>query len=307
MNDKAENLVVLGCGYVGCAVARSWLARGGRVWAVSRNAETLASVVDPRFHTIVAEVDGEEWHSRVPAEDVVILNCVAAAGGGVEGYRKSYLGGNRSLVRWARGARPGRIVYTGSTAVYPFSDGREVFEDDAGGDLSETGEIVLESERILFGDEANAGRTTVLRLAGIYGPGRHYLLDGLREGKRVFPGRGDVYVNLVHRDDIVGGIEAVLANSATGGRAYNLSDGHPVRKEEMVRWLAERLGLPAPTFDPEAPGRRMRINFSGAPPNRRVRIDRIREETGWRPRFADFRRGFEAILGGETRRGNETS
>jgi nucleoside-diphosphate-sugar epimerase len=287
---------MLGCGYVGSAVADQWLSEGKEVWGVSRNRETLSQVKGAGFHPVVAEVDSDEWHSQVPDSPAIVLNCVSSAGGGVGGYKKSYIGGNQSLLIWARNGNPGKILYTSSTTVYPFVDGRKVSEDDAGGDLAESGEIVMESERMLLEDELVSSRATVLRLAGIYGPGRHYLLNTLRECKGVLPGRGDFFMNLIFLDDIVSAVQAVVKSPRSGGRVYNVADGNSPTKEELVRWLAERINCPVPTFDPELlGGRRMRVNRAGGSPNRRVCIDRIREEIGWKPGFPSFREGFAAL------------
>ncbi|MBC2604200.1 NAD-dependent epimerase/dehydratase family protein [Puniceicoccus vermicola] len=288
--------VILGCGYVGSAVARQWMAEGVEVWGVSRNAETLSQIQGEGFHPVVAEVDDVEWHDQVPAEPDFVLNCVSSAALGIEGYRKSYLGGNESLLRWARNRKPGKVIYTGSTAVYPFTDGREVWEDDAGGDLSDTGEVVLESEKMLLEDAELGPRASVLRLAGIYGPGRHHLLDQVQKSSGVLPGRGDYYLNLIFLDDIVSAVMAVFASGKSGGRVYNLADGNSPTKEEMVAWLADRIGCPVPVFDPNATGgRRMRVNRAGGSPNRRVKIDRIRSEVGWEPAFPSFREGFTKL------------
>jgi len=296
--DRPEQkpALILGCGYVGSAVARRWLDRGIRVWGVSRNGEVLSRIDHDDFTPVVAEVDSSDWWEKVPPECGWILNCVSSAGGGIDGYRKSYVDGNRSLLGWLRNARADRIVYTSSTAVYPFTDGRDVFEEDAGGDLAPNGELVLESENVLREGELSEGRTTILRLSGIYGPGRHYLMTSLQKGKGVIAGLGDYFLNLIHRDDIAGAIDAVLASGETAGNVYNLSDGRPALKEEVLRWLADQLEMPAPVFDPSAVGRRMRINAAGDPPNRRVRPDRLMEATGWKPSYPDYRAGFRAIL-----------
>lgn len=245
---------------------------------------------------MVAEVDSGDWHERVPADCGWVLNCVSSAGGGLDGYRKSYVGGNQSLLDWMKKAHAERIVYTSSTAVYPFTDGRDVFEEDAGGDLAPSGRVVFESERILRENALSSERTTVLRLSGIYGPGRHYLLDSLRKGHGTIAGRGDIFLNLIHRDDIAAAADAVLSSGETAGHTYNLSDGHPALKEEVVRWLAAELEMPPPAFDPRATGRRMRINAAGDPPNRRVRVERLMKATGWTPSHPDYRSGFRAIL-----------
>ncbi|MEM0965084.1 MAG: NAD-dependent epimerase/dehydratase family protein [Verrucomicrobiota bacterium] len=297
VDQKGGDGVILGCGYVGCAVARQWLTEGRRVFGVSRNKEILASIENPNFVGVVAEVDSDLWHTKVPREPEIALNCVSSAGGGIEGYRKSYIGGNESLAKWARSAQPGRILYTSSTTVYPFSDGREVREEDAGGDLPESGQILLDSEEVLLGDSALADRSVVLRLAGIYGPTRHYLLDSLRSGATVLPGRGDYYLNLIYLDDIVSAVVRFASDEGVCGKAFNISDGNPSTKEEVASWIAETLGLPPPVFDPNAVGgRRMTVNRAGGPPNRRVRIDKALAESSWKPSFPGFRKGYEEIL-----------
>jgi len=289
--------IILGCGYVGTAVARKWMDEGAEVYGVSRNESTLSQLKSSRFHPVVAEVDSHDWHGMVPDSPEVVLNCVSSAGGGVAGYRKSYIGGNESLTRWAEQGDPGQVIYTGSTAVYPFTDGREVWEEDAGGpELSETGSVVMESEKILFEHEKTGPVTTVLRLAGIYGPGRHYLLDQIRQEPAVLAGSGEYYLNLIYQADIVSAVNVVIGSSVAKGRAYNLSDGNAVRKSELASWLAKELGLRAPRFDPDAKSRRkMRVNRAGASPNRRIQIDRIRQELGWEPKFPTFRDGFAQI------------
>ena len=293
----SKKRIILGCGYVGSALAREWLSQGFQVWGVSRNRETLSEIQHPDFHAVVADVDSHDWHKQVPVDPGVLLNCVSSAGGGMEGYRKSYLGGNTSLLEWSRQADPRRILYTGSTAVYPFSDGRKVFEEDAGGDLSERGEIILKSERMLLENPQIGAKSTVLRLTGIYGPGRHSLLDRLRDGETILPGDGDTFLNLIHLTDIGSAVEALLASESGGGKAYNVSDGTPTKKTEVVRWLADRIGIECPQFDPKAAGgRKMTVNRSGGPPNRQIQIDRIRKEIGWQPTCPSFREGY-ALMG----------
>ena len=79
-----------------------------------------------------------------------------------------------------------------------------------------TGQVLCQSERLLA-DAANSfGAWYVLRLAGIYGPRRHYLLDLLRSGESVIAGAGDYFLNLIHRDDVVTAIcTALISHSSS--------------------------------------------------------------------------------------------
>ena len=305
---NAEKLVVFGAGYLGGVVAREGVARGMRVTGLTRNAETARELEAAGVEAVVAELGSEEWHERIGAADFVV-NCTGAGGGGVKGYRKSYVEGMKSVVAWLRrsggvaagggaaggGAADGGaagggtrgFVYTSSTSVYSQSGGVVVREGDevaaggdvraqfresaacvgARGDATATGSagilpaglgacsmggasrrqpagsrrsqslsrhlhapsafadadedaddaslkraLLLEAEKV-----ALRGGACVLRLAGIYGPGRHALLDQMRAGAAMLPGRADSRLNLIHRDDAAAAIWAVLERGGAGG------------------------------------------------------------------------------------------
>lgn len=292
MDVSGKRLVVLGAGYVGAAVARQAVARGLRVTALTRNADSARALADAGVETVVADLTGDDWHGRVAGGADFILNSVGSGGDGLAGYRRSYVDGMRSALAWSeRGGveAGGTLVWTSSTAVYPQDGGVTVDEAAATGG-SERAEILLEAETLAA---RWPGRSFVLRLAGIYGPGRHHLLDQLRAGAAELPGRGEHRLNLVHRDDICGAIWAALAAPAavTGG-IFNVADGAPATKAEVVAWLAARLIVAAPRFTGEAAvGTRRAVT-----PDRVIANGNIRRELGWRPRFPSFREGYAEIL-----------
>ena len=77
--------------------------------------------------------------------------------------------------------------------------------------------MLLESEAIVQEAQDQLGQYFILRLAGIYGPGRHYLLDQLQSGSGVIPGRGDYRMNMIHLEDIVRAIKAALSGKRLSG------------------------------------------------------------------------------------------
>ncbi len=289
---SGRTLVVFGAGYVGGAVARQ-AAAGLRVIALTRNPDKAAALAAAGVETVVADLADTGWHERVPAEGVdFVLNCVASGGGGLEGYRRGYVDGLRSILAWgARAAAPGHLIYTGSTSVYPQGDGARVDEsaepvaaspDDPAGLLRTAEQLALDWP----------GRATVLRLAGIYGPDRHHLLDQLRTAPATLPGHGDHHLNLIHRDDIAGGCwSAWAAGDAAAGTVFNLADDGAATRAELTAWLAGRLGVPVPAFTGEAaPGRR-RVT-----PDRVIVNTKARAVLGWRPLYPTFREGYAALL-----------
>lgn len=292
-----RKLVVFGAGYVGGALARRALASGWRVVALTRNAETAAELRAEGAEVVVAELAGEAWWNAPElaggAERIAVT--VASGGGGAEGYRRSYVDGLRSVVKWgervrAGGGVTGRLIYTSSTSVYPQDGGVRVTEADPVGGEAETTRALVEAERIA-GAWLGAG-SVVLRLAGIYGPGRTHLVEQVRSGE--VSGRAETRLNLVYRDDILGAMEAAWARGGAGGKGaeiFNVADEGEATKDEVVAWLAERLGVAMPRFTGQPAGGRRAVT-----PDRIIDAAKARAVLGWRPRWPTFREGYAEVL-----------
>lgn len=283
-------LVVFGAGYVGSAVARAAAARGVAVTALTRNPDRAAELGAAGIRVVMADLASETWLDQIPPGAEAVLNCVSSGGGGIDGYRHSYVDGATRIADWARRGPVGTLVYTSSTSVYPQGSGAVVDESATTEPAGERAAVLLEAERLAA--SAAARRVFILRLAGIYGPGRHLMLDTLREGG-VLPGAGTHRLNLAHRDDIVAAILACFAAPASvSGGVFNVADDQPTPRAVVAAWLAERLGLPPPVFDPAAIGGRRRPET----PDRVIRNDRLKAALGWRPQFPDFRAGYGSLL-----------
>lgn len=285
-NSAGKRLVVFGCGYVGGEVARQAVARGMRVTALTRNAAKAASLQAAGIETVVADLAGPDWQAKVGNADFV-LNAVSSGGGGLDGYRRSYLEGMASVVAWAQAGRAlGPIVYTSSTSVYPQDGGASVDETAAVTPRDDRAAVLIETERRLLDGWPSA---RVLRLAGIYGPARVNLVEQVRMGE--VSGRPEPHLNLVHRDDIAAAVWAAWTAPAGGDRVFNVVDDAPTPKGEVVAWLAEKLGVPPPRFTgAPAAGRRT------VTPDRIIRNARLKAALGWAPQFPSFRAGYEKLL-----------
>ena len=184
------------------------------------------------------------------------------------------------------------LVYTSSTSVYPAADGQRVDESSTTEGGNPLPGILLKTEERV---RAWRGAHTILRLAGIYGPDRHYLLNQLRDSEsdgRV-AGQAETHLNLIHRDDIVAAVFATWAQrETTAGQVYNLADDGAAPKGEVIAWLAAHLDRSAPEFTGQPAGGRRRMT-----PDRVIANDRFKAATGWRPHYPTFREGYAAILG----------
>lgn len=284
-------LLIIGCGYVGTALAKRLLDGGHRVRGVTASAESAAALARDGLPSCAADCstrEGARAACREPADAVVF--SVSSRGGD---YRKTYVEGMRCVLAALEAHPPTVFIYTGSTSVYAQMDGGWVGEDSPTEPPYENGKRLLETERLL---RRAAGKILpsvwILRLAAIYGPDRHVLLDRLRTGIETLPGDGRHWMNQVHRDDIVSVIELVMTRSQRGFRILNVADDTPVCQQEYVEWGCAKLRRPIPGFLPEAKSRR------GFQANRRISNRTIRE-LGWAPKYPSFREGLAERLGGD--------
>ena len=283
--------MIFGCGYVGGEVARQAVAGGLHVTALTRNAAKVATLRAAGITIIVADLADDAWHAEIGDGVDFALNCVSAGGGGAESYRRSYLGGMKSLLAWARAHGPlGTLVYTGSTSVYPQDGGGRVDETSPTAGRDERTAVLVETEALLLADCAAARRRFVLRLAGIYGPGRHHLLEQVRAGE--VAGVGSHHLNLIHRDDICSAVWAVFGAPAvlTDG-IFNVADDGAATKAEVTAWLAGQLGVPVPRFTGTPAGGRHAVT-----PDRIIANGKLKAALGWSPRFPTFREGYANLL-----------
>ncbi|HTB64304.1 MAG TPA: NAD-dependent epimerase/dehydratase family protein [Opitutales bacterium] len=303
-------MLLLGCGYLGTALARTALIGGETVSALTRSEERAAALRALGLpKVVVGDIASDDWHAQLNPAGESIVNSVAPATPGAEGYRHSFVEGAKSITRWleqsaAAGQAPAReFVFTSSTSVYPQTDGGWVDENTPVDPptLGPAGALLREAEDLLLALPPRlVRRVWILRLAGLYGPSRHHLLDALRAGESHFPGDGAQWLNLLHRDDAVGAIRACLGAMADiHGGIFNVTDDSPAPKRELVLWLARQLGR-NPTqinFDAAVSTRsHHRKNAAGKVPHRRMANGKIKAALPWRAQFPSYREGYAGLL-----------
>ena len=239
---QRSRISVIGSGWLGLPLARHLADRGHVVTATTTSTDRLAAIraagVAPHRLEVGRDVEGDDLEVVFTCDALIVTMPPSGA--------TDYPAAARSLARLAavHGAR--HLLFTSSTSVYPGLC-RVVTEDDAGASspagLRRNGAAVLEAEREFA---AGGVPATIMRLAGLYGHGRHparYL-----SGRTDLPA-GDAPVNLVHRDDVIAVLEAVVnAGPDLGGEAFNVvSSRHPSRRDVYTAECA-RLALPPPVF-----------------------------------------------------------
>ena len=285
-------IAVLGCGYVGAEFARQARAAGHDVLGVVRSEASRDKLRAEGLAAEAFDLQTGDW-SVLPARFDAVVYAASTGGGGPEAYALAYDVGVKRALAWARAVGAHGFVFTSSTGVYRQDDGGVVDEAAPVGGAP-TADAILGGERAVLA--SGFAKARVLRFGGLYGPGRHHLVDQLRRGDNVIGGRVDHFINYLHRDDAASSILASIVGGPVGARVYNVGDGKPVTKAALARWIAQRLGGAEPIFDASAPAGPRVAKGGRTQPNRIVATGLIRAELAWNPRYSDVFAGLAELF-----------
>lgn len=281
-------VLIVGCGYVGLPLGVELLRQGHEVYGLRRSEAGAAAVAQAGLRPLTADLSRPADLAALPGPFDWVVNCAASGGGTVEDYRAVYWEGTRHLLEALRTHPPKKYIYTSSTSVYAQDDGSAVKESSPTEPLVPTGRVLLETEQLLL--SAHAERqfpAVILRVAGIYGPGRGHLFKQYLKNEARILGKGERFLNMVHRDDVIGVILSALKNGR-GGQVYNVVDDEPVAEIHFYRWLSETLGKWLPPFATEAET----VERKRGVTNKKIQNRRLKVELGYTFKFPTFRQGY---------------
>ncbi|MGN7967080.1 hypothetical protein ACTJKK_13475 [Microbacterium sp. 22179] len=219
--------LLVGFGKLGARLAPSLIADGSEVFALRRSASDLPAGV------IGIEADvASPSPVELPAIDSLVVTL--PPGEGVDAYRVA-LG---HIVR-ALPAIPERTVFVSSTGVFAGEKPDHVLtERTVPHPQTERAQAIRDGE--LAAQELLSA--VVLRPAGIYGPGRDFLIRRVRDHAEVDHRR---WTNRIHESDLVRTIDMLL-RMASPPVLLHAVDEEPVRLGEVVTYIADLLGVEPP-------------------------------------------------------------
>ncbi|QYM80506.1 NAD-dependent epimerase/dehydratase family protein [Horticoccus luteus] len=282
--SQGKSLIILGCGYVGRRLAEEAIEAGWSVAALTRNSGKAEMLREMGVQTVCADLAESGWHAAFPGAFDVVVNSVSSGRGGAEQRRRSYVEGTRSILRWAERCGPAALIHLSSISVYPQRGGEFVDEETSTAGVGERGAVQLEAEALVREAAGGSGRGSILRLGGIYGPGRTVLFAKIKSGEPL-SGRPDEHLNLIHRDDVCAACWAALDVLEKGGvETFNVVDDAAATRGEIASWLAAQAGVAPPRFD-------------GTPGNDRIVSNaKIKHALGWSPGVPTYREGYANLL-----------
>ncbi|HEX9168012.1 MAG TPA: NAD-dependent epimerase/dehydratase family protein [Roseiarcus sp.] len=193
-------------------------------------------------------------------------------------------------------AAPGlrRLLYYSTIGVYGDHGGDWVDEASATPTRTARGLARLEDEAWWTAAAlAGGAEADILRLAGIYGPGRNALIN-LREGKaRRIVKPGQVF-NRAHVDDIAEFTRLVLT-CGLKGQIWNVADCEPAPPQDVVAYAAALLGLPPPPEEPFGEALLTPMTAEFYADNKRVSIAKAVALLQFAPAYPTYREGLRAL------------
>ncbi|WAC46342.1 SDR family oxidoreductase [Pseudomonas sp. SL4(2022)] len=281
----SKTLMIAGCGDVGSRLGQQLSAVGWTVYGLRRSVALLPQGIRPVAGDLHTDACPAAWPSE-PLDYLVY--CAAATEHDEAGYRAAYVDGLRRVLGWLaqQGQWPKRLLFVSSSGVYGQQLGEWVDENSPAEADSYSGRIMREAEQLALRSGLPA---SLVRLTGIYGPGREWLLKQVREGYRVVS-EPPLYGNRIHVDDAAGLLAYLLQADARGvalDDCYIGVDDQPAPLHEVVAWLREQLDISH--WSAEATVRR---TGSKRCSNGRARA------LGWQPQYPSYREGYTAILSG---------
>jgi len=288
-------VLIVGCGYVGRRVAALHLARGEPVVGLVRGAASAQALERDGIAAIGTDLDGSPADLPTRGERVYYF-APPPESGTTDPRLAAFLAG------LARSGQPRRIVYIGTTGIYGDCHGEWVDESRPANPSVDRAHRRWDAEcRLRDWSATTGGELVVLRVAGIYGPGR-LPLERLRRGLPMVPEDEAPWTNRIHADDLAAVCVAAM-DRAPSGAVYNVSDGHPGNMADYFNRVADLAGLPRPPVIrlADADGRLSEGLLSYLRESRRLDNRRMLHELGVALRYPTLYAGLPACLAGDHR------
>jgi nucleoside-diphosphate-sugar epimerase len=293
MQDKPVNpVLIVGCGDIGRRVAARLLAAGRAVTGVVRSEASALAVKAAGVHTVRVDLDSDTqpagWAGGY--DEVYYFAPPPREGDSDDRLR-------RFLAQLDTGPAPSRIVYISTSAVYGDCGGAWITEAQPVAPTTARGRRRLDAEnRLRSWTQAHGVQLVILRVPGIYGPGK-LPLARLEKGLPVLREADAPWTNRIHADDLADiCIAAMQADSPD--IVYNVSDGHPSNMTDYFFRVADAAGMPRPPeVDREEAGQVLSPGMlSFLQDSRRMKNEKLLRELGVTLRYPDLTAGLASCF-----------
>ena len=249
-------IAIIGCGYVGKAIAQKWHQGKHEVTVTTTSPAKIAQLQPVADQIKVLTGDNKEALKEICQGKEIILLSVGSQGRTEEKYRFSYLQTAQNLRHTLQDNRTVKqVIYTSSYSIVGNHDGEWVNEKTPDQPANIFAQILLATEKALTQINNDRCKVCILRLGGIYGENREILKIFRQTMGKTLPGEGLEYGNWVHLEDIVAGIEFARVQNLSG--KFNLVGDEPMQRRVMLDKLAQKYQLAPVIWDESQPSNRI--------------------------------------------------
>lgn len=281
-----RTVLVVGPGWVGGPTATLLAAQGAEVFTLQRTKSPPLPGCRPVTGHLETAVRDPDLLGTLPRVVDHLVVCVAPSRARGDDYGL-YPAAAEGAAALAETLRCRSVVWLSSTGVYDRHDGTVVHEQTPLRPADARVQALVDAEQHVAraADSGTPRAVRILRVAGLYGPGRDPAPRFLTSAPPP-----DVWCNFAWRDDVRDAIAHLLATPPEAPvEVFNCADGHPVQAGEIVRALTGQVPDPAPAAATPA-GAPVRAGRS----NQRVSVDALRA-TGWTPTMPTVFDGLRAL------------
>lgn len=286
-----DEILIIGCGYVGTRLARQYLDLGQPVTGLVKTQAGVERLAAAGITARRVDLTCDDL-SGLPLADARVFHLAPPPDQGSEDPLT-----RRLTDAFTRLGQPRRVVYLSTTGVYGDCQGAWVDESCPPRPGVDRSRRRWDAEQTLhrWGEETG-GELVILRVAGIYGPGR-LPLERIRQGTPMVRPEESPYSNRIHVEDLVTACMLAMERGRPGA-VYNACDDTPSTMTDYFLAIADAAGLPRPPLIPmaETAGQVSAAMLSYLAESRRLSNRRLREELGLELRYPSLAQGLPTCL-----------
>ncbi len=289
-----DRVLIVGCGDIGLRVGKLARALGATVTGVVRSEAKAQWLRQQGLQVLQADLDDPQSLAALPCAGATVVYLAPPPGGGSRDSRA-----RNFCAAVGPDQAPGKLVYVSTSGVYGDCGGALVTEQTPVNPQTTRARRRLDAEQTLLAWGERCGvPVVILRVTGIYGPGR-LPVARIQAGHPVLREEESPATNRIHADDLAQ-VCLAAAQRAGHGEVFNVSDGEGGTMSQYFFAVADALGLPRPPAVPLVEAKQVMnpLMLSYLSESRRMDNRKLVEVLGVQLRYPTLAAGLAAVVAG---------